>query len=159
VPLKASARGYDVKDPKLAAEGQDLIEWAAREMPVLTLIRLRFLKEQPLKGLKIGACLHVTSETANLMLTLKGGGADVALCASNPLSTNDAVAAALATQHNIKTYAIRGEDNDTYYEHIEAALDHRSRWTTALTWSRSFTSRASSSSPRSSAAPKKRPPV
>jgi len=125
VPLKASARGYDVKDPKRAAEGQDLIDWAAREMPVLTLIRLRFLKEQPLKGLKIGACLHVTSETANLMLTLKGGGADVALCASNPLSTNDAVAAALATQHNIKTYAIRGEDNDTYYEHIEAALDHR----------------------------------
>jgi adenosylhomocysteinase len=94
-------------------------------MPVLTLIRLRFLKEQPLKGLKVGACLHVTSETANLMLTLKGGGADVALCASNPLSTNDAVAAALATQHGIKTYAIRGEDNDTYYEHIEAALDHR----------------------------------
>jgi adenosylhomocysteinase len=123
--LKASARGYDVKDPKLAAEGQDLIDWAAREMPVLTLIRLRFLKEQPLKGLKVGACLHVTSETANLMLTLKGGGADVALCASNPLSTNDAVAAALATQHGIKTYAIRGEDNDTYYEHIEAALDHR----------------------------------
>jgi len=125
VPLKASARGYDVKDPKLAAEGQDLIDWAAREMPVLTLIRLRFLKEQPLRGLKVGACLHVTSETANLMLTLKGGGADVALCASNPLSTNDAVAAALATQHAIKTYAIRGEDNDTYYEHIEAALDHR----------------------------------
>jgi len=125
VPLKASAKGYDVKDPKLAAEGQDLIDWAAREMPVLTLIRLRFLKEQPLKGLKVGACLHVTSETANLMLTLKAGGADVALCASNPLSTNDAVAAALATQHNIKTYAIRGEDNDTYYEHIEAALDHR----------------------------------
>ena len=125
MPLKASARGYDVKDPKLAAEGQDLIDWAAREMPVLTLIRLRFLKEQPLKGLKVGACLHVTSETANLMLTLKGGGADVALCASNPLSTNDAVAAALATQHGIKTYAIRGEDNDTYYEHIEAALDHR----------------------------------
>jgi adenosylhomocysteinase len=123
--LKASARGYDVKDPKLAAEGQDLIDWAAREMPVLTLIRLRFLKEQPLKGLKVGACLHVTSETANLMLALKAGGADVALCASNPLSTNDAVAAALATQHGIKTYAIRGEDNDTYYEHIEAALDHR----------------------------------
>ena len=125
MPLKASARGYDVKDPKLAAAGQDLIDWAAREMPVLTLIRLRFLKEQPLKGLKVAACLHVTSETANLMLTLKGGGADVALCASNPLSNNDAVAAALATQHAIKTYAIRGEDNDTYYEHIEAALDHR----------------------------------
>src|SRR5260370_11160085 len=101
------------------------MECAAREMTVLTLIRLRYLKEQPLKGLKVGACLHVTSETANLMLTLKGGGADVALCASNPLSTNDAVAAALATQHAIKTYAIRGEDNDTYYEHIEAALDHR----------------------------------
>ena len=122
--MKVSAKGYDVKDTKLADQGQDLIDWAAREMPVLTLIRLRFLKEQPLKGLKVGACLHVTSETANLMLTLKGGGADVALCASNPLSTNDAVAAALATQHGIKTYAIRGEDNDTYYQHIEAALDH-----------------------------------
>src|ERR1700726_4193120 len=94
-------------------------------MPVLTLIRARFLKEQPLKGLKLAACLHVTSETANLMLTLKAGGADVVLCASNPLSTNDAVAAALAAQHKISTYAIRGEDNDTYYEHIEAALDHR----------------------------------
>ncbi len=122
--MKVSAKGYDVKDTKLADQGQDLIDWAAREMPVLTLIRLRFLKEQPLKGLKVGACLHVTSETANLMLTLKGGGADLALCASNPLSTNDAVAAALATQHGIKTYAIRGEDNDTYYQHIEAALDH-----------------------------------
>src|ERR1700730_3218806 len=93
-------------------------------MPVLTLIRLRFMKEQPLKGLKLSACLHVTSETANLMLTLKAGGADLALCGSNPLSTNDAVAAALAAQHGIKTYAIRGEDNDTYYQHIEAALDH-----------------------------------
>src|ERR1700704_4566507 len=93
-------------------------------MPVLTLIRQRFIKEQPLKGLKLSACLHVTSETANLMLTLKAGGADVALCASTPLSTNDAVAAALASSHGIKTYAIRGEDNDTYYEHIEAALDH-----------------------------------
>jgi adenosylhomocysteinase len=122
--LKVSAKGHDVKDLKLAAEGQDLIDWAAREMPVLTLIRRRFLKEQPLKGLKIAACLHVTSETANLMLTLKAGGADLALCASNPLSTNDAVAAALAAQHNVKTYAIRGEDNDTYYQHIEAALDH-----------------------------------
>jgi adenosylhomocysteinase len=93
-------------------------------MPVLTLIRERFAKELPLKGLKLAACLHVTSETANLMLTLKAGGADVALCASNPLSTNDAVAAALASLHAIKTYAIRGEDNDTYYQHIEAALDH-----------------------------------
>ena len=122
--MKVSAKGHDVKDLKVAAEGQDLIDWAAREMPVLTLIRQRFLKEQPLKGQKIAACLHVTSETANLMLTLKAGGADVALCASNPLSTNDAVAAALAAQHGIKTYAIRGEDNDTYYQHIEAALDH-----------------------------------
>src|SRR5213082_2047085 len=93
-------------------------------MPVLRLIRERFAKEQPLKGHKLAACLHVTSETANLMLTLKAGGADVALCASNPLSTNDSVAAALASSHGIKTYAIRGEDNDTYYQHIEAALDH-----------------------------------
>src|SRR5260370_14125034 len=94
-------------------------------MSVLALIRQRFVKEQPLRGLKLAACLHVTSETANLMLTLKAGGADLALCASNPLSTNDAVAAALAENHNIKTYEIRGEDNDTYYEHILAALDHR----------------------------------
>ncbi len=122
--MKVSAKGSDVKDLKLAVEGQDLIDWAAREMPVLTLIRQRFIKDQPLKGLKLAACLHVTSETANLMLTLKAGGADLALCASNPLSTNDAVAAALASQHAIKTYAIRGEDNDTYYEHIDAVLDH-----------------------------------
>jgi adenosylhomocysteinase len=123
--VKASPKGSDVRDLKLAAEGQDLIDWAAREMPVLNLIRARFLENQPLKGLKAAACLHVTSETANLMLTLKAGGADLALCASNPLSTNDAVAAALASGHGIKTYAIRGEDNETYYQHIEAALDHR----------------------------------
>ncbi|HUZ87484.1 MAG TPA: adenosylhomocysteinase [Candidatus Baltobacterales bacterium] len=122
--MKVSSQGSDVKDAKLASQGQDLIDWAAREMPVLTLIKARFLKEQPLKGLRLAACLHVTSETANLMLTLKAGGADIALCASNPLSTNDAVAAALASQHAIKTFAIRGEDNDTYYEHIQAALDH-----------------------------------
>src|SRR5256884_5423084 len=126
---KVRTKGNDGKDLNLAAQGQDLIDWAAREMPVLTLIRQRFQKEQPLKGLRVGACLHVTSETANLMLTLKAGGADVALCASNPLSTNDAVAAALASQHAIKTYAIRGEDNDTYYQHIEAALDHRPQLT------------------------------
>jgi adenosylhomocysteinase len=114
----------DIKDAKLAGDGQNLIDWAEREMPVLRLIRERFAKEQPLKGHKLAACLHVTSETANLMLTLKAGGADIALCASNPLSTNDAVAAALASTHGIKTYAIRGEDNDTYYQHIEAALDH-----------------------------------
>src|SRR5437773_6186188 len=122
--MKVSAKGNDVKDLGLAAQGQDLIDWAAREMPVLNLIRARFQKERPLKGLKLAACLHVTSETANLMLTLKAGGADLALCASNPLSTNDAVAAALASTHQIKTYAIKGEDNDTYYQHIEAALDH-----------------------------------
>src|SRR3979409_615698 len=123
--MKVSSKGNDVKDLNLAAQGQDLIDWAAREMPVLSLIGLRFKKEQPLKGLRLAACLHVTSETANLMLTLKAGGADVALCASNPLSTTEAVAAALASTHQIKTNAIKGEDNDTYYEHIEAVLDHR----------------------------------
>ena len=123
--MKVSSKGNDVKDLQLAAQGQDLIDWAAREMPVLSLISKRFSSSQPLQGLRVAACLHVTSETANLMLTLKAGGADLALCASNPLSTNDAVAAALAANHNIKTYAIRGEDNDTYYEHILAALDHR----------------------------------
>ena len=127
--MKVSSRGSDVKDSNLATQGQDLIDWAAREMPVLSLIRERFMKEQPLKGLRLAACLHVTSETANLMLTLKAGGADLALCASNPLSTNDAVAAALAGHHGIKTYAIRGEDNETYYQHIEAALDHRPQMT------------------------------
>jgi adenosylhomocysteinase len=113
----------DVKDLRLAPDGQNLIDWAEREMPVRQ-IRERFAKEQPLKGTKMAACLHVTSETANLMLTLKAGGGDIALCASNPLSTNDAVAAALASLHGIKVFAIRGEDNDTYYQHIEAALDH-----------------------------------
>ena len=127
--MKVSTKGSDVKDVNLAAQGQDLIDWAAREMPVVTLIRERFTKDQPLKGLRLAACLHVTSETANLMLTLKAGGADLALCASNPLSTNDAVAAALASHHAVKTYAIRGEDNETYYEHIEAALDHRPQLT------------------------------
>ena len=127
--MKVSSRGSDIKDQGLATQGLDLIDWAAREMPVLTLIRQRFTQEQPLKGKRLAACLHVTSETANLMLTLKAGGADIALCASNPLSTNDAVAAALATHHSIKTYAIRGEDNETYYEHIEAALDHRPQMT------------------------------
>jgi adenosylhomocysteinase len=123
--MKASARGYDVKDIDLAKQGQDLIDWAAREMPVLLLIRERFAKEQPLRGKRISACLHVTSETANLMLTLKAGGAEIALCASNPLSTNDAVAAALARVHGLQTYAIKGEDSQTYYEHIEAALEHK----------------------------------
>ena len=127
--MKVSSKTSDVADLNLAGQGQDLIDWAAREMPVLELIRARFAKDQPLKGRKVAACLHVTSETANLMLTLKAGGADIALCASNPLSTNDAVASALAARHNIKTYAIRGEDNDTYYSHIEAVLDHRPEMT------------------------------
>jgi len=127
--VSVDARTSDVKSAGLAREGQDLIEWAAREMPVLAIIRQRFQSEQPLSGLRVSACLHVTSETANLMLTLKAGGADVALCASNPLSTNDAVAAALAHSHGIRTYAIKGEDNETYYAHIGAALDHAPNFT------------------------------
>ncbi len=113
----------DVKDPALAEEGVRLIAWAAREMPVLRLISERFQREQPLSGLRVAACLHVTSETANLALTLKAGGASVALCASNPLSTQDPVAAALATVYDIPTFAIRGENNQTYYQHIHAVLD------------------------------------
>src|SRR5438105_10975643 len=123
--LKVSSKASDVKDSNLAAQGQDLVDWAAREMPVLTLIRQRFVKDQPLKGLRLAACLHVTSETANLMLALRAGGADVALCASNPLSTNDAVAAALVRDHGLAVYAIKGEDNATYYEHLAAAAAHR----------------------------------
>jgi adenosylhomocysteinase len=123
--LSIGTRDSDVKDRGLAGDGQNLIDWAAREMPVLQIIRERFESEKPLEGLRISACLHVTSETANLMLTLKAAGADVALTASNPLSTNDAVAAALAATHGIRTYAIKGEDNATYYEHLAAALEHR----------------------------------
>jgi len=117
--------GRDIKDPSLAKAGEELIEWAAREMPVLLMIRERFRRERPLAGLRVSACLHVTSETANLMLTLQAGGAELALCASNPLSTNDAVAAALVEEHGIRTYAIKGEDERTYYQHIEAALAQR----------------------------------
>jgi len=106
-----------------------MIDWAAREMPVLLLIRERFAREKPLEGLRVSACLHVTSETANLMITLKEGGADVVLCGSNPLSTNDGVAAVLTRSHGVRTYAIKGEDNDTYYSHIEAALDHQPNFT------------------------------
>ncbi len=123
--MSIGTRDSDVKDPGLAEDGQNLIDWAAREMPVLEIIRQRFAGEKPLEGLRISACLHVTSETANLMLTLKAAGADVALTASNPLSTNDAVAAALARTHGIRTYAIKGEDNATYYQHLAAALEHR----------------------------------
>ncbi|GAC1447825.1 MAG: adenosylhomocysteinase [Ktedonobacterales bacterium] len=119
----------DVKDRSLAARGQSHIEWAAREMPVLRLIRERFSREQPLKGIRMSGCLHITTETANLAITLKAGGADLVLCASNPLSTQDDVAAALAVNEGIPTYAIKGEDDATYYRHIRAALDHRPQLT------------------------------
>ena len=112
-----------IKDGSLAAEGIRRIRWAEREMPVLRQIRERFAKEKPLTGLRIAACLHVTTETANLLLTLQDGGAEAAICASNPLSTQDDVAAALAREYGIPTFAIKGEDNDTYYAHINSTLD------------------------------------
>jgi len=113
----------DVKNPALAAAGATRIEWAERDMPVLRLIRKRFAKEKPLKGIRVAACLHVTTETANLALTLKEGGAQVAVCASNPLSTQDETAAAIVREFGISVYAIKGEDNKTYYKHINAVLD------------------------------------
>ncbi|TCL61816.1 adenosylhomocysteinase [Hydrogenispora ethanolica] len=115
----------DCKDPALAGEGQRLIEWADRSMPVLASIRGQWERTRPLAGLRIGACLHVTTETANLMRTLKAGGAAVALCASNPLSTQDPVAAALNAVYDLPTFAVRGEDNDLYYRHIHQVLDIR----------------------------------
>jgi len=114
---------HDIKDLSLAKDGKNLIEWAAIDMPVLKRIRDRFTKDKPLAGVKLAACLHVTSETANLMITLKAGGADVYLTASNPLSTNDAVAASLVKHFDIPTYAIKGEDNKTYYNHLYSVLD------------------------------------
>ncbi len=117
-------REHHVRDIGLAAEGRRRIEWADREMPVLRAIRERFAVERPLDGLRVSACLHVTTETANLMRTLQAGGAEVVLCASNPLSTQDDVAAALVAEYGIRVYAIKGEDNDTYYSHITAAVDH-----------------------------------
>jgi adenosylhomocysteinase len=121
----AATKRYDVKDLALSGEGKRRIEWADRQMPVLAAIRDRFEREQPLSGHRIAACLHVTTETANLMRTLKAGGADVVLCASNPLSTQDDVAAALVEEYDISVFAIKGEDHDTYYSHIEAAVDHK----------------------------------
>src|ERR1019366_4613989 len=115
----------DVKDMRLAAKGKLRIEWANQWMPVLQIIRKRFLKERPLKGVRISACLHVTTETANLAITLRDGGADVVLCASNPLSTQDDVAASLVKDYKIPTFAIKGEDKATYYSHIVSALDHK----------------------------------
>lgn len=116
---------YDVKDIGLAPKGRLRIEYAAQEMPVLKLIKDRFEKEKPLTGVTLAACLHVTTETANLAITLKAGGANVVLCASNPLSTQDDVAAALVKEYEIPTFAIKGEDNDTYYKHINAILDYK----------------------------------
>jgi adenosylhomocysteinase len=115
----------DVKDMGLAEVGKRKIEWANQQMPVLQLIRKQFIKDQPLKGIRMSACLHVTSETANLAITLRDGGADLVLCGSNPLSTQDEVAASLVKDYGIPTYAIKGEDNATYYAHIAAAIEHK----------------------------------
>jgi len=120
---------YDVKDLGLAPGGVRRILWADRQMPVLAAIRERFERERPLDGYRVSACLHVTTETANLMRTLKAGGADVVVCASNPLSTQDDTAAALVAEYEIPVFAIKGEDNDTYYSHIQAAVDHRPQLT------------------------------
>ena len=121
----ASVSRYDIRDITLAPEGVRRIEWADRQMPVLRAIRERLARDRPLAGLRIAACLPVTAETANLMRTLNAGGADVLLCGSNPLSTQDETAAALVAEYGIPTFAIRGEDHDAYYAHIEAACDHR----------------------------------
>src|SRR5918996_2896321 len=123
--MATTAPRHDVKDLGLAPAGVTRIEWADRQMPVLAAIRGRFERERPLDGMRVSACLHVTTETANLARTLKAGGADVVLCASNPLSTQDDVAAALVDEFDISVFAIKGEDNDTYYQHIEAAVDHK----------------------------------
>jgi adenosylhomocysteinase len=119
------AKNYDVNDFKLAQTGRKRILWAAQDMPVLQRVRERFQKEKPFQGMRFSACLHVTAETANLVQTLKAGGANVVLCASNPLSTQDDVAASLVQHDKISTYAIKGEDNKTYYKHLRAALDHK----------------------------------
>lgn len=122
-------KDYDVKDLALADAGQRRIDWAEQEMPVLRLIRERFEREKPLAGIRIAACLHVTTETANLMRTLKAGGADARLCASNPLSTQDDAAAALVAKYDVPVFAIKGEDNETYYRHIHQAIEHKPQLT------------------------------
>ena len=121
----ATQQPCDIKDARLAPSGKKRILWADGDMPVLARIRQRFEQEKPLAGLRLSACLHVTTETANLMLALRDGGAEVALCASNPLSTQDDAAAALVAMHGIPVYAVRGEDDATYYKHIHAALEHK----------------------------------
>ncbi|MDQ3815487.1 MAG: adenosylhomocysteinase [Armatimonadota bacterium] len=123
------AKNHDVKDLKLADQGKDAIEWAERQMPVLSLIRERFEKEKPLQGVTLGACLHVTTETANLARTLQAGGANVFLCASNPLSTQDYTAAALVEHYGINTFAVCGENNESYYAHIKAVCDAKPQMT------------------------------
>lgn len=120
---------HHVKDLSLADAGKARIEWADADMPVLASIRERFEREKPLDGIRVSACLHVTTETANLMRTLKAGGADIVLCASNPLSTQDDVAAALVQHYGVRTYAIKGEDTETYYAHIDAAIEHNPQMT------------------------------
>lgn len=122
--MSTQSISFDIKDPSLAADGRRRIEWAAREMPVLRQIQDRFAVDRPLEGIRVLACAHITTETANLALALKAGGADAVLCASNPLSTQDDVAAALVDE-GIPVFAIKGEDNETYYKHIHAALDHK----------------------------------
>src|SRR4029079_2229489 len=124
VATAPGSRNFDIKDPSLAGDGRRRIDWAGREMPVLRQIRESFSKERPLAGIRILACAHVTTETANLALTLQAGGAEAVLCASNPLSTQDDVAAALVAE-GIPVFAIKGEDNETYYRHINFALDHK----------------------------------
>jgi len=125
----AELKKGDVKDIGLADAGKRKIEWAAQQMPVLQQIRKRFIQEQPLRGLRVSACLHVTSETANLMIALRDAGADAVLCASNPLSTQDEVAASLNRDFNIPTFAVKGEDNATYYQHLQSALEHKPQFT------------------------------
>src|SRR6267154_492152 len=119
----------DVKDIALADQGKRRMEWAFQSMPVLQTIRKQFIKSQPLAGIRVGACLHVTTETANLMITLRDGGANIALCASNPLSTQDDVAAALVREYGIPTFSIKGESNDVYYAHMNSALEHKPNFT------------------------------
>src|SRR6516225_6423062 len=123
--MSTAAINCDIKNIELADLGKKRIEWANQSMKVLQIIRKEFIKHQPLQGVRISACLHVTSETANLAITLRDGGADCVVCASNPLSTQDEVAASLVRDYNIPVFAIKGEDNETYYAHINAALDHK----------------------------------
>src|SRR6476646_8583839 len=125
----STAPASDVKNLELADQGKKRIEWANQSMPVLQSIRKDFIKNQPLKGMRISACLHVTTETANLTITLRDGGADILLCASNPLSTQDDVAASLVKDYGISVFAIKGEDNETYYKHILSALNHKPHMT------------------------------